>query len=64
MRSGELKKWLKKQGCIFESHEGGSGHLTVINPKNGHRSQLPMHGAGKELGHGLVHAIKKQLGLK
>jgi mRNA interferase HicA len=64
MKSSELKKWLKKQGCTFENHEGGSGHLTIVNPENGRRSQLPMHGAGKELGSGLVHAIKKQLGLK
>jgi len=64
MNSKELKKWLKKQGCEFESHAGGSGHLTVINPANSKKSQLPMHGAGKELGTGLVQAIKKQLELK
>jgi mRNA interferase HicA len=28
------------------------------------KSELPMHGGSKELGTGLVHAIKKQLGLK
>jgi len=28
------------------------------------RSQLPMHGQGKELGTGLVEKIKKDLGLK
>jgi mRNA interferase HicA len=27
-------------------------------------SVLPMHGAGKELGTGLVQSIKKDLGLK
>lgn len=27
-------------------------------------SYLPMHGANKELGRGLVEAIKKQLGLQ
>ena len=64
MNSRELKKWLSKQGCEFYSHSGGSGHLTVINPKNGKKSQLPMHGAKKELGTGLVNAIKKQLDLK
>jgi hypothetical protein len=29
-----------------------------------YKSELPMHGQGKELGTGLVNAIKKQLGLK
>lgn len=62
MNSKELKRWLKKQGCTFENHKGGSGHLTVsLGDK---RSQLPMHGAHKELGTGLVEKIKKDLGLK
>jgi mRNA interferase HicA len=62
MNSQELKRWLKKQGCTFENHKGGSGHLTVsLGDK---RSQLPMHGAHKELGTGLVEKIKKDLGLK
>lgn len=62
MDSRELKRWLAKQGCSFESHKGGSGHLTVrLGDKT---SQLPMHGAGKELGSGLVNKIKKDLGLK
>ncbi len=62
MNSAELKRWLAKQGCTFESHKGGSGHLTVsLGDKT---AQLPMHGQGKELGKGLVNAILKQLGLK
>lgn len=62
MNARELKRWLSKQGCTFENHRGGSGHLTV---RLGDRtSQLPMHGAGKELGTGLVNKIKKDLGLK
>jgi mRNA interferase HicA len=62
MNSQELKRWLKKQGCTFENHKGGSGHLTVsLGDK---RTQLPMHGAHKELGTGLVEKIKKDLGLK
>lgn len=62
MNAQELKKWLKAQGCQFESHKGGSGHLTVILGDK--TSQLPMHGAAKELGTGLVNKIKKDLGLK
>ncbi len=57
--SQEFKRWLQKQGCTFESGRGG--HLTVR--LGGKVSTLPMHGKGKELGTGLVKAIKKQLGL-
>ncbi|HEX3883895.1 MAG TPA: type II toxin-antitoxin system HicA family toxin [Stellaceae bacterium] len=52
---------LARQGCAFESHKGGSGHVTVI--RGDRRSQLPMHGRQKELGTGLVNKIKKDLGL-
>ncbi|MGO4441095.1 type II toxin-antitoxin system HicA family toxin [Rhizobium sp. RAF56] len=62
MNANELKRWLQKQGCTFESHRGGSGHLTVY--RDGRKSQLPMHGAAKELGPKLVAKIKKDLGLK
>lgn len=61
MTTGELRRWLKKQGCVFQSHKGGSGHLTV---RRGNRtSQLPLHGNRKELGPKLVAKIKKDLGL-
>jgi mRNA interferase HicA len=30
VNAGELKRLLAKQGCTFENHKGGSGHLTVI----------------------------------
>ena len=61
MYSGELKRFLAKQGATFESHKGGSGHLTV---RLGERtSQLPMRGGSKELGTGLVRKILKDLGL-
>ena len=62
MNAQEFKRWLAKQGCSFETHKGGSGHLTVWLGKN--RSQLPMHGGRKELGTGLVNRIKRDLGLK
>ena len=62
MRAAEFKRWLAKQGCSFENHKGGSGHVTV---RRGERtSQLPMHGSHKELGTGLVNKIKKDLALK
>jgi mRNA interferase HicA len=63
MTAKEFKKWLGRQGCVFEGQRRGGGHLVVINPENGRRSELPMH-SRKELGTGLVRAIKKQLGLE
>jgi mRNA interferase HicA len=60
MTSQELKRWLKKQGCAFEPGKGG--HLIVR--RGDQMSVLPMHGGGKDLGTGLVNAIKRQLGLK
>ncbi len=62
MNAQELKRYLAKKGCTFETHKGGSGHLTVL--RNGRKSQLPMHGGSKELGTGLVNKILKDLGLK
>lgn len=61
MNAGELKRWLAKRGATFETHKGGSGHLTVR--LGDHTSQLPMHGGRRELGTGLVNKIKKDLGL-
>lgn len=62
MNASEMKKYLAKQGCRFENHRGGSGHLTIYLGDK--KSQLPMHGASKELGPRLVAKIKKDLGLK
>jgi mRNA interferase HicA len=62
MNANELRRYLAKQGCSFETHKGGSGHLTVRLKDR--VSQLPMHGGGKELGTRLVEKIKKDLGLK
>ena len=58
MKSSEFKRWLAKQGVQFGDRKGG--HLKLLY--NGRHSILPMH--FKELGKGLVEAIKKQLGLK
>jgi len=59
MTSAEFKRWLRRQGCTFEPGKGG--HLIV---RRGSRmSVLPMHGRQKELGTGLVKAIRKDLGL-
>jgi len=62
MKAQELKRLLAKNGCTFETHKGGSGHLTVR--RGDRKTQLPMHGSHKELGTGLVNKILKDLGLK
>ena len=62
MKSDELKRHLTKRGCTFETHKGGSGHITV---RRGSRvTQLPMHGSHEELGKRLVNKTLKDLGLK
>jgi mRNA interferase HicA len=60
MASAQFKRFLAKQGCTFEPGKGG--HLIVR--RNGLKSVLPMHGSNKELGTGLVNAIKKQLAIR
>jgi len=62
MRYSEFRKSLKEQGCTFETHKGGSGHITVRLDKR--KTQLPVHGKGRDLGKGLIEKIKKDLGLK
>lgn len=62
MNGNQFKAWLRQQDCTFETKPGGSGHLVV---RLGNRkTDLPMHGGGKQLGTGLVNKIKKDLGLK
>lgn len=62
MNSNQLKAWLRQHGCTFEIKPGGSGHLIVR--LGSRKTDLPVHGGGKELGTGLVNKIKKDLGLK
>lgn len=62
MNAQELRRWLAAQGCTFETKRGGSGHIVVR--LGDRKTDLPVHGGRKELGTGLVNAIKKQLGLK
>lgn len=57
MNSQELKRWLAKQGCTFETRPGGSGHIDVR--LGDRRSVLPVHGSRKELSKGLVESIKR-----
>jgi len=58
MRSSEFKRWLIKQGATFSPANGSHFKINL----NGKQSVIPMH--NKELGTGLVNAIKKQPGIK
>jgi mRNA interferase HicA len=58
VKSSEFKRWLAAQGATFKPAKGSHLRVTL----GGKVSFLPMH--GKELGIGLVEAIKKQLALK
>jgi mRNA interferase HicA len=51
---------MNAQGCTFETHKSGSGHVTVR--RGDRKSQLPMHGSRKDLGKGLVNKILKDPG--
>ena len=62
MNAQELRRYLAARGCSFETHRGGSGHMTVQRGER--KSQIPMHGARKDLGKGLVNKILKDLDLK
>lgn len=62
MNSAEFLRWLRKNGCKVDSTSGKGGHAKVYRGTS--VSYVPTHGAKKELGTGLVDAIKKQLGLK
>ena len=62
MNANQFRRYLAKRGCKFESHRGGSGHLTIL--RGSRRSQLPMHGGNRELGPKLVAKILKDLELK
>jgi mRNA interferase HicA len=62
MNARGVRRLLAAKGCTFETHKGGSGHLTVR--RGDRKSQLPMHGSRKELGASLVNKILKDLGLK
>lgn len=59
MNSNQFRRWLARQGCTFEE---GKKH-TIVRRKSKSAS-LPRHGGGKQLGTGLIEAIKRELGLK
>jgi predicted RNA binding protein YcfA (HicA-like mRNA interferase family) len=59
VKSSEFKRWLAAQGAPFRPAGKGSNLKVELNGKT---TVLPMH--AKDLKKGLVHSIKKDLGLK
>ena len=64
MSPRQFERYLRRQFGIEATTKRGTGHKNLVNPSNGKRSQLPMHGGGKQLGSGLMNKILKDLGLK
>ena len=64
MNGKQFERYLRQQHGILSSPKPGTGHKTLINPANGMRSELPMHGGRQQLGTGLRAKILKDLGLK
>ena len=59
MNSGQFRRYLAKQGCTFEE---GARHTLV---RRGDKvAALPRHGGSKQLGTGLMKAIKRDLDIE
>jgi len=58
MKIGELKRWLKEQGAVFE--EGRRHTMARLGSRF---APIPRH-AGQEIKTGTLQSILKQLGLK
>lgn len=61
MSYNEFRRWLKSQGATFKTKKSGTSHQIVT--LNGKSSIFPDH-RNKEMGNGLIRAIKEDLGLK
>ncbi len=62
MRAAELRRLLKKHGCKFENHNGGSGHQTVRRGQ--FKSTFPGHSGSAELGNALGRKILTDLRIR
>lgn len=58
MNASQFRRYLATRGCRFE--EGKRHTIVRLGEK---MAALPRHGGSKQLGTGLINAIKKDLGL-
>lgn len=58
MNSSQFRRYLASKGCTFE--EGKRHTIVRLGDK---MTTLPRHGGRKQLGTGLMNAIKKALGI-
>jgi mRNA interferase HicA len=58
LKGSELRRWLQSHGARFDE---GAKHTKVY--LNGRQTTIPRH-PSKEIGEGLLRAIKKQLGIR
>lgn len=61
MKARQFIRLLKKQGVKIREGRGDGSHVYVINPANGNRTTVPMH--GKEIPKDFCKKICKQLGI-
>lgn len=62
MNSDQFLRYLAKHGATINRKAGKGGHVEV---KLGDKiAFVPTHGGAKQLGKGLMQAVKKQLGIK
>lgn len=61
MKTSELVRKLKKEGCLFHSH--GKNHDWWYSPVTKQKFQVPRH-AGQDIGIVLKKYIEKQSGVK
>jgi mRNA interferase HicA len=59
VNSSQFRRYLAKAGCTFEE---GKRHTLVR--RGGRMAALPRHGGKKQLGTGLMNAIKKELAIE
>ena len=61
MNTRQLRAWLRKQSCTFETKRG-TGHMVVR--LRGRKSIMPVHGGSRQLGKGLIRKIIRDLDIE
>ena len=64
MNASQFERWLRRNHGILSETKSGTGHRILRNPRNGLKTDLPVHGGRKQLRTGLMHKIMRELGIK